>query len=829
MARVRHPRAHGAVALVALALGCSGEGDLDGLQQRASALFAAGRLIEAAALLEPVLARATSQPADQRFWPLRALAAEVALERESGQPVHQLDGIPAVVEKGPLGARIEKVRGQIAVAQHQLVDARGHLDQAQRLDVGPPGSLAIEIALRRARLFAAEGNLGLAEATATRATQQAQVARERYWQAYGLYVGGYIKSLSEAYDPALAPLGQGLSIAREIGAEGLVSRLLYMTGISQYRLGDLDAARASLLEAGRVAERISAVFDLPDIEGDLGNIEILARNPWQAIARYEKAFALAQREAPGGAFRWVLNLTEACIYVGQWERAQRLSHESERLLRESGELLQLPYVRLHEALIAAGRQDLVLATRLLEEVIATSGNLVTLRWQSQVELGRIQAKRGHAALADGLFRQAIAGVEAARKDLSQIEHRLTFLTSLIDLYGGYVDVLIGEGQAEQALRLVEGSRAGILRASLGLAEPDGHADAFNPRAVAARLDATLLSFWVAPERSYEWLIDANGVVLVTLPGQAQLESLVEGYRSFIEDSLHDPRGMPQSPARTLYDVLIRPIAHRLSPQRPLIVAPDGPLHAVPFGALVTGAKPARFLIEEQPVAIAPSLALLPPGWAAKVVRSPRILAIGDPLPDGAEFPRLEQAAQELDAIARTFPGAVHIERRESARPEAYARDGLSGYSMIHIAAHAVANTVNPLASTIVLSPGQLSRRLTVKDVLATPVPADLVTLSACRTAGARVYSGEGLVGFSWAFLSAGARQVVAGLWDVGDGSTTALMTGFYQYLAAGETAVVALWRAQRDLLASEEYRTPYHWAAFNVYLGPGGNLARGGL
>ena len=62
-----------------------------------------------------------------------------------------------------------------------------------------------------------------------------------------------------------------------------------------------------------------------------------------------------------------------------------------------------------------------------------------------------------------------------------------------------------------------------------------------------------------------------------------------------------------------------------------------------------------------------------------------------------------------------------------------------------------------------------------------------MTVSACRSAGERVYAGEGLVGFAWAFLRAGARRVVAGLWDVDDRSTADLMDAIYTRLAAGDT------------------------------------------
>jgi hypothetical protein len=56
-----------------------------------------------------------------------------------------------------------------------------------------------------------------------------------------------------------------------------------------------------------------------------------------------------------------------------------------------------------------------------------------------------------------------------------------------------------------------------------------------------------------------------------------------------------------------------------------------------------------------------------------------------------------------------------------------------------------------------------------------PLRADLVTLSACRSSGARTYAGEGLVGLARAFLQAGAGSVIAGLWDVSDQSTSEMM------------------------------------------------------
>ncbi len=101
---------------------------------------------------------------------------------------------------------------------------------------------------------------------------------------------------------------------------------------------------------------------------------------------------------------------------------------------------------------------------------------------------------------------------------------------------------------------------------------------------------------------------------------------------------------------------------------------------------------------------------------------------------------------------------------------------------------------------------------------ALPLHAELVTVSACRSAGERTYSGEGLVGFAWAFLRGGARRVIAGLWDVDDKSTAELMDGLYERLAAGEPAGKALRAAKLTLLhRGGATSQPYYWAPFELF------------
>ena len=68
-----------------------------------------------------------------------------------------------------------------------------------------------------------------------------------------------------------------------------------------------------------------------------------------------------------------------------------------------------------------------------------------------------------------------------------------------------------------------------------------------------------------------------------------------------------------------------------------------------------------------------------------------------------------------------------------------------------------------------------------------------------------------------AFLTAGAKSVVASLWAVEDRSTATLMDSFYEHLAKGSTVSEALRLAQLDFIRDYgDKAQPYFWAGFEV-------------
>jgi CHAT domain-containing protein len=123
-----------------------------------------------------------------------------------------------------------------------------------------------------------------------------------------------------------------------------------------------------------------------------------------------------------------------------------------------------------------------------------------------------------------------------------------------------------------------------------------------------------------------------------------------------------------------------------------------------------------------------------------------------------------------------------------------------------------------LESAVILSPGRGGYKLFAGEILEESLNAELVTVSACRGTGVRSFSGEGLSSFACTFLKAGARNVIAGLWDVSDRSTAVLMDDLYAGLQSGMPPWEALRQAKLHLLHSQRnFAKPFYWGAFQLY------------
>ena len=141
---------------------------------------------------------------------------------------------------------------------------------------------------------------------------------------------------------------------------------------------------------------------------------------------------------------------------------------------------------------------------------------------------------------------------------------------------------------------------------------------------------------------------------------------------------------------------------------------------------------------------------------------------------------------------------------------------------VHFAVHGVVDQRTPLDSALALSStgvpeeGRDNGLLHAWEIFErVRLDADLVTLSACGSAAGADRPGEGIIGLTRAFTYAGARSVLASLWNVGDASTGTFMKTFYERWARGDSKAEALRQAQVD--AIRRGQRPLRWAAFQLY------------
>jgi CHAT domain-containing protein len=175
----------------------------------------------------------------------------------------------------------------------------------------------------------------------------------------------------------------------------------------------------------------------------------------------------------------------------------------------------------------------------------------------------------------------------------------------------------------------------------------------------------------------------------------------------------------------------------------------------------------------------------------------------------------------MQKIEHYFPGQNRkVLEGKQATPTAYLSSNPERFSYLHFVTHGIASHARPLESAVILSREGDSYKLYTRDIVQRRLSPYLVTISACDGAGTRTCSGEGLVGLSWAFLRAGAHNVIGALWEVSDSAMPQLMEALYEALSRGQDPATALRSAKISLLHSDGvYKKPLCWVPVQLYTG----------
>ncbi len=369
----------------------------------------------------------------------------------------------------------------------------------------------------------------------------------------------------------------------------------------------------------------------------------------------------------------------------------------------------------------------------------------------------------------------------------------------------------------------------------------------------------LLEFSLGDERSFVWAVSRNSMKSAELPPRATIEELAfslyeklsEGSSEFQQTRAMRVSGNKKTAENIAYElsvILLGPVADKLNYRRLVIVA-DGPLQFVPFAAL-PHPESHLFLSAEHEVINTPSASTLAV-LRKEVIRReepPKTLAIfADPVferederlkefttqtnnglsraslkMEGVPLTRLPFTRREATAILSLVPAGESLEALDfRANREMMLNPEIQNYKYIHLATHGFLNTVLPEQSGIVLSlfneEGEtLEGFVSAGDIFNLKLRADLVVLSACRTALGKQVRGEGILGLARAFLYAGAARVVASLWKVDDVATAEFMQIFYEGMLgkAQLSPPEALRSAQIKMMNDPRWKSPYYWAGF---------------
>ncbi len=376
----------------------------------------------------------------------------------------------------------------------------------------------------------------------------------------------------------------------------------------------------------------------------------------------------------------------------------------------------------------------------------------------------------------------------------------------------------------------------------------------------------LLEFLAGNATSHLIAVSRDSLRVVTLAGsKSPLAERIDVYRHIVTDAATRGDYPPDRLAAMQHGIgtaVFGGVADLISVSSRVVIVPDGYFASVPFATLIVS-DDGRMLVETHDVEQVPSatvLALQRSRDRSESAKHARIVALGAP-----PTAHLSGASDEVRQLARRYAGVVTVQGIDGGVP-AFAT-AANGGEVVHIAAHAHAVDQSPWQSGIQvfdsldarssaptavdppgardpasgadsLSAASTLRILSTEDsmlvartfrgdsfvrawqIAGLSLTPRLAVLSGCETAGGRTTNGEGVLGLTAAFLSAGVPVVVSSLWPVDDRVTATMMGRFYSHLADGHPVGESLRLAQLDVRRGRGTAHPFYWAGF-VCVGDG--------
>jgi len=651
------------------------------------------------------------------------------------------------------------------------------------------------------------------------------------------------------YEKALKYFDDALKLAK-IEPDVQYPLLIYSGQIDALiALGRTTEARQLLDAALAEARSTSATGYEAELHESYGLLEWKHGERSRAVAELETAIRLgdeiaAQRISGQSS----LTLAQVLESASDWVGAQRAILRSVANARLAGDRLLLPAALAEAGRIDAAIGKLSAADDFFEEASDIASGIVssvpTLTAKDQfiatldalyVDHFRLHAKRHDTAGAFRVLEEARgrAVADALRDGGSQARPLTARLTAP------------ERRVAEIELRLMRTHNKAErqrLRAALERSEEEEYPaliapDSTSPSKPRRQFTLTelqhdlpagqaVLEYLLAEPRSYCLFVMRDRASVSEIPGKAQIVKAVAVHLAAIK-----ARADFRQSGRELFKMLF---PQGTTVARTLIVVPDGPLWELPFDTAVDDAG--RMLVNTRTVSYAPSGTVLhlllhrrattPPilpllavaTGSGEADRTASVAQRGITNLDGTALQPLAEANGEVRTIAGIVGPKSVVITGSDATKTAVMKQPLARYRVLHFAVHGVTSPDRPERSGLAFFPDGTDGGLwQMRDIVRTKLQADLVTLSTCHAGSGKVNGTAGVANLSTAFLAAGAKSVVANLWDSADTFTSALMARFYGHLAQRLPAAEALRLAKLEMI--ERYgpkAPPILWAGFTL-------------
>jgi len=614
------------------------------------------------------------------------------------------------------------------------------------------------------------------------------------------------------YDRAIDYFLYSLPMAQETHSALLEEKTLGSLGYAYSQLGDYRRA----IDYSNRAVNMAAELGRLDDEGkwllDLGReyAAMPSTLPGGAEPTYKMALSLAKKlqdkETAKSCFH---NLAVLALENGDVSKAESYWTQE----APNGSPANKATAKFDEARIAVAKKDFSKAASIFQDLLKNENETLVLRAIFEQHLGSVYWAQNKIPQADHMFLKGIRSAEEALDEVGE-DHRVSVMDEH-PFYDSYIRFLVAQHKAVQALEISERGRTVTEISNAGGNKKLGI------RPIRAQLKKTrriILDYQLTNEESLLWVITPTQFQVFHLPRHVELYTQIEAYNKEIQDRRDTS---DSAAAQKLFTTLIQPGAKLIPKDSSVTIIPSKVLYGLNFETLVVPGAHPHYWIDDVEIQTASSLRAINKPRHVHPKPAKDLLQVGAPVEASKEFPVLKYAGEEMEKITQRFASRAQTIAGKDATPQAYLSSNPQDYRMIQFVTHGTASETVPLESAIILSEqADRSYKLYARDIVKRPLRADLVTISACYGAGTRWYQSEGLVGLAWAFLHAGAHQVVAGLWEVDDAATPQFMDHFYEGLQQGKSAAAALRSAKLKMLHSGTvYKHPFYWASLQLYTG----------